>query len=366
MKYSSLMGVCLAVGMQVSAITEMPPETIQLENAAIQVRIERRGGQFVQVVLPGNPVNPLSWAQTKDSMPRLADENAVYKGHFLCMGRTGAPSPGEIAAGVPMRGEQTGRLWSVTALDGRSVDMECEAPLDGLVVHRRVVLDEAESHFFVTERFENTGALGRLNNILQHVTLGPPFLSKATRINTNAKQGFYHKFGYPDPHRFESVFPIGRLDESGERTTDLRCSSDPVNYLTKHIFDPENPFGWVTAYDPVSGLVIGYVWKIQDYPWIDIWQQSVDGRPASKGLEFGTAGLDGPYEKLLNDGMKFHGVPSWEYIDAGETIEKAYLTFLVDIGPDREDPVLVIEGSRLKLNECVIAENLDALDSPLR
>jgi len=366
MKISSIFAVSLAVMMHISVVAEEPSETFQLENAAIQVRIERRGGQFVRVSLPGNPVNPLSWAKTKDSMPRSAHEDAVFKGHFLCMGRTGTPSPGEIRAGVPMRGEQTGRLWNVTALDERSVEMDCDAPLDGLSVRRRVVLGESDSCFFVTERFQNTGTLGRLNNILQHVTLGPPFFSEVTRINTNARQGFSHKLGYPDPHRYESVFPIGQLDELAERTTDLRCSSDPVNYLTAHIFSSEEPFGWVTAYDPVSGLVIGYVWKIQDYPWINIWQSFEDGRPAAKGLEFGTAGLDGTYEKLLNEGMKFHGVPSWEYMDAGETIEKSFLTFLVDIGPNLKNPVLVIEEGRLKINGRVITENLDAFNSASR
>jgi hypothetical protein len=218
----------------------------------------------------------------------------------------------------------------------------------------------------VTERFQNTGNLGRLNNILQHVTLGSPFLSAATRINTNAKQGFFHKLEYPDPHRYESDFPIVQLDEAGKRTTDLRCSSDPVNYLTKHIFDPQEPFGWATAYDPFSGLVIGYVWRIEDYPWLNIWQQSVEGTPVAKGLEFGTTGLDGTYEKLLKEGVRFHGVLSWEYMDAGETIEKSYLAFIIDIGPNREDPVLIIEGSRLKINGRVITENLDVFDTASR
>lgn len=362
MKKNSLMALCLVMVAQSATAGDLD-ETVCLGNGTLQVRIERRGGQVVEVTLPGNPVNPLSWRKTRETMPRYSHQDAVYKGHFLCMGRTGAPSPGEMKAGVPMRGEQTGRLWNITAVDGQSVEMDCEAPLDGLSVHRRVVLGQSAPYFIVTEKFKNTGTLGRLNNILQHVTLGPPFLSKATRINSNAKQGFFHKFGYPDPHQYESVFPIGRLDQTGERTTDLRGSSDPVNYLTSHIFSRDDPFGWATAYDPVSGLVIGYVWRTEDYPWLNIWQQVEDGRPVAKGLEFGTTGLEGTYKKLLEEGLRFHGVRSWEYIDAGETLEKSYLAFLVDIGPDREDPVLAIEGNRVKVNGRTIADNLDALEA---
>lgn len=324
-------------------------QIVSLSNAAIRVEIEQRGGQIVDVRLAGSDINPLSWRKTPETMPKTAHGNALFKGHFLCMGRTGNPTQGELSAGVPMRGEQTGRIWDITKQTSQCIEMECAAPLDGLIVKRRVEMDGTSAVLRVTERFENTGSLGRLNNILQHATVGPPFLSKATLINSNAKQGFNHKFSNADSHGLEYAFPIALVDKEG-KTTDLRLSSDPISYLSKHIFQSGDPYGWITAYDPVSGLVIGYLWKTGDYPWINIWQQVQDGIPVAKGLEFGTAGMSGTYEELIEPDAWFHEVPSWEFIDAGERVEKNYLMFLFNIGPNRENPHLVIERDRFLLN----------------
>ena len=333
-----------------ASVAEEGDGIIHLTNPTLRLGIEKRGGHLMELRLADHDLNPLSWIKTKETMPTGAHKDAVYKGHFLCMGRTGMPSPGEMKAGVPMRGEQTGKVWTISSLSDRVVEMECTAPLDGLKVSRRVELDEKASCFFVTEEFENTGSLGRPNNILQHATIGPPFLSKATLINSNAKQGFFHKFEYPDPHRCEDNFPVVRLNESGDQTTDLRISSDPVNYLFRHIFDSSAVYGWATAYDPASGLVLGYVWKNRDYPWINFWQQVKEGKPVAKGLEFGTAGIGESYRRLLETDTRFHGVPSWEYIDAGETIVKYYLCFLIEIEKGAENPHMQVDGHRLILN----------------
>lgn len=181
-------------------------------------------------------------------------------------------------------------------------------------------------------------------------TVGPPFLSEETLINSNAAQGFSHAFQYPDPYRNTDHFPQAHLDEAGLEPFDLRLSSEPINYLSRHIFSETDTYGWVTAYDPVSGLVFGYVWETEAYPWINFWQHWQDGRPVAKGLEFGTAGVEKPYQQLLERDTTFHGVRSWEYLDAGEAVEKSYLAFLFDIGPDRENPFLLIEKDQIRLN----------------
>ena len=350
-RHESARTVCLVFALGVMAsVAEEGNGVIRLSSPVLQLGIEQRGGHLVDMRLTGHDLNPFSWQLTRETMPQEAHPDAVYKGHFLCMGRTGKPSPGEIRAGVPMRGEQTGKIWTITAQGDRDVEMTCAAPLDGLKVYRRVELYERAPCFFVEEAFENTGALGRVHNILQHGTIGPPFLSEKTLINSNAKQGFCHKFEYPDPHRFEYGFPNARLDESGSETTDLRVSSDPLNYLSRHLADTNAFYGWATAYDPVSGLVLGYVWKTSDYPWINFWQQVREGRLVAKGLEFGTAGVNESYQRLLEADARFHGIPSWEYIDAGEIVEKSYLCFLMEIGTGAENPAVQIDDDRLTLN----------------
>ncbi|MBA7556354.1 hypothetical protein ES705_49059 [subsurface metagenome] len=209
--------------------------TIIVENSKIFVEIEKRGGQFIDIHLKTNPVNPLTWKLEVDQMPKHAHENAQYKGHFLCMGNIGKPSKEEINAGVVMRGEQTGKIWSVERENDQKLLMESSSPTDGLEVSRILEIHESESQFLVVESFKNNTANGRATNVLQHVTIGPPFLNENTLINTNARSGFYFKYEYPDPHKYEYDFPFAVMDTISNETVDLRSVSVTLNYLSRHI-----------------------------------------------------------------------------------------------------------------------------------
>lgn len=89
-------------------------------------------------------------------------------------------------------------------------------------------------------------------------------------------------------------------------------------------------YGWVTACNPSKGLLIGYLWKLSEYPWLNLWRNCKDGKPTARGMEFGTTGLHQPYDALIAKG-KIFGHPLYEYIDAGQTVVKSYTMFLAKI-----------------------------------
>ncbi|PYV82682.1 MAG: hypothetical protein DMG05_27710 [Acidobacteria bacterium] len=41
----------------------------------------------------------------------------------------------------------------------------------------------------------------------------------------------------------------------------------------------DDEYGWVTASNPEKGLMIGYVWKAKDYPWLIDWRDVQNGSP---------------------------------------------------------------------------------------
>ena len=45
--------------------------------------------------------------------------------------------------------------------------------------------------------------------------------------------------------------------------------------------------------------MIGYIWPVEDYPWLSLYRSVVDGKIAARGLEFGTSGLHQPYGVLI-------------------------------------------------------------------
>ncbi len=334
-----------------------PKNEIILSNGELDLRIEPHGGHFTGVWLPGHATNPLSWALTPAQMPENNRDGAPFKGHFLCLGRWGSPSPEEVKAGIPHNGEQSNTWWEIGQEHPTHLAMNNEAPLDGLTVSRTVTLMPDEPAFVVREEFINTFSLGRVSNVVQHVTIGPPFLSIHTLVNANAGEGFDQKHSYPDPHAQSYTWPYAKTDAQEGPPVDLRRTDRDVNYVSTHLFDPKDRFGWVTAYDPTTGLVLGYVWRLAEYPWINIWNHFVDGKPAAKGLEFGTTGIGRPYRELLSTDTRFHGMNSWEYIEAGETLTKTYLGFMVNIGPAEKNPALTITPDQIRLNGSPLMKN---------
>jgi hypothetical protein len=77
-------------------------------------------------------------------------------------------------------------------------------------------------------------------------------------------------------------------------------------------------------------LLIGYIWKTSDYPWFNAWRDVRGGKPAARGLEFGTTGLHQPYPILIAKGSIF-GRPIYKYLDAGQTATRSYAGFLLKI-----------------------------------
>lgn len=339
------------------AFIALEDSLIVLQNDQFSLTIEQYGGHFTGMELSSNPINPLTWALTAAQMPPNNQSGAPFKGHFLCLGRWGGPSPGEVAAGIPHNGEQSNTLWTVKAMTDTEIQMENDAPLDGLSVKRTVRLVQQEPAFVVKELFSNTLALGRVSNVVQHVTIGPPFLSSQTLFNSNATKGFNQKFAYPNPHAYAYEWPFAKLDSLGLTSNDLRKNDVPDNFVSTHLFDPSDQYGWITAYDPRSGTLLGYVWNLTEYPWINIWSHFVDGKANAKGLEFGTTGIGRPYKDLLETDTRFQGVNSWEYMDAGEQKEKTYLGFLIDYGKEKTNPELSITPTEILLNDQKILAN---------
>ena len=122
-----------------------------------------------------------------------------------------------------------------------------------------------------------------------------------------------------------------------ERQVDLRRFQNQVSGITRHdvssfVFDETQKYGWVTACNSGQRLLIGYIWRTDDYPWLNIWRYMRDGRVEARGLEFGTTGYHQPFEQLVKTG-KLLGNPLVDYIDAGQTVSRSWSVFLLRL-PD--------------------------------
>lgn len=307
---------------------------VTLNNAEALVSFSKWGGALVNFHLANDSINPFTWSLQKDDMPVNNKNGAPFQGHFLCTGRWGSPTPGEITSGIPHNGEPSNIWWQLKEQTTRSLVMECSAQLEGFEVERKVILSPEAPLFEVTEEFTNKLNIARNLPVVQHATLAAPFLDTLVTIQSNASKGFNQKFVPGNFLKYESNWPFLTVDTL-RRMIDLRKSDYKDGFVGTYIIS--DSIGWVTAYNPKYRLLLGYVWKRKDYPWFHIWHGTKDGKLIAKGLEFGTTGLGdtSPLEERFL--LKFYGSANLNYVDANSSVEKSYVCFLMKFEKEFEE-----------------------------
>ncbi len=320
--------------------------TVVLDGNKAQLTIDLAGGSIVNFHLKSQGLNPLVWGDNDD------EPNPRAMGHFLCLDRWGPPSDAEMKNGMPFHGEAANVLWKQEnpVLDQKGfhqVVMSAQLPLAGLHIQRTVNLSTSASYFKVTEEVTNTNKLGRNFNMVQHPTIGPPFLDENVLVDSNAQQGFMQTESLPNPEKTVVHWP-GAVNK-GKPVDMRRLTNDPNPNVVSYVLDDK--YGWVTACNPAKGLLIAYLWKTSDYPWFNAWRHVENGKPLARGLEFGTTGLHQPFPTLVSKGKIFDR-PLYDYLDAGQTVSKRYVCFLITIPSDYKGVgSLVYDGKQVKLTE---------------
>lgn len=307
-------------------------ETVKvLQNGSCSVEIDLFGGAITKFCVHGEEINPLSFRLPAEQMPENNKAGAPYQGHFLCLGRWGRPSEGEINAGMPDHGQLSNILWEAEDTGLMKLEMRAFSPMEGLHVNRSIELSRNSPLYMVTEEVHNTNALGRLYNMVQHPTLAQPFLDNATVVNCNAEPGFDHSFGV-EREKYASNWPMGLCRDM----TAINLSTPQKEYSSvfSYVVKKTDKMGWVTAYSPTHNLLLGYIWKRTDYPWIILWQDWLGSSIRYRGIEFGTTGIHKPFKQIISDGdWKVFGENTCEYIDAGEKPCRKHLSFLCEVKP---------------------------------
>jgi len=294
---------------------------VVLRNDVAQAAWDLGGGSLTEFRLAYS-INPLAWLAPEDRNAPLRPS-----AHFLCLDRWGQPSPGEQAVGIPFHGEATRVPWRNEGSSQTEATMSATLPEAGLEIRRKAVLTTGSAVLRVEETVRNVRKTSKIYNMVQHPTLGPPFLTPETRVDSNAARGISQHSPLPDPERILMRWPDG-IHQG--RKSDLRhLIDDPMPAVTSFVVD--EPIGWVTASTPQHGLLLGYFWKTEDYPWFNCWRHVDEAnKPMARGLEFGTTGLHQPFDVLTAKGSIL-GRRLTAFLDAGASTTRHYTAFLIPI-----------------------------------
>ena len=134
---------------------------------------------------------------------------------------------------------------------------------------------------------------------------------------------------------------------------DLRETPADPHYLdhAATLVDPALQYGWVTAINTKLRLIIGYVFKRTEYPWVQYWGNYPPTKKMSRGLEFSTQPFDVSRREVIETHSMFE-TPVYRWLPAKSEISTSFMLFYARIpeGMKRVDAIR-FDGKRLVIED---------------
>jgi hypothetical protein len=286
---------------------------VVLANDKLSVTVMSYGGAFAEILLAGDPakLNPL-WNPAR--MAREAGQPARLgggTGHFVCVDGFGPVSPDEKAAGMPGHGEAHAVPWEIVASgkEGNISTLRFTAKLPLVQEHftRTLRMVDGENVIYVESRLDNLLAFDRPVCWAEHATIGSPFLEPVVTVIDMPAQRCrtrpYEDSTRTPPRRLASgkdfTWPLAPTRD-GKKVDERAAPDDPA--LLDHfacLLEPARPLVYVTALHTRKNLLLGYVFRREEFPWLQSWENYPNGKRMARGIEFSTQPFDVPRREVI-------------------------------------------------------------------
>jgi hypothetical protein len=324
-----------------------------------------QGSTLASIVLKDDPekLNPL-WDPMR--MARELGEPVHYDGGagvFVCVDGFGPVSPEEKIAGLPMHGEAHRQIFvAESRRDGAttSITMRATLPIVQEVFTRTFRVHDGESVVLVESELDNQLGFDRPVNWAEHATIGSPFLeSGVTVVDLSGSQS--------RTRPYDEVLSSGtnRRLTSGQdfiwplapglhgEAVNLRQTPDNAGYLdhATTLMDPNRDLEWATALNPRKRLLLGYIFKRAEYPWLQYWGNYPATGKFARGMEFGTQPFDVSRREAVSTGKLF-GVPTYRWLPAKSKITSRFLVFYTRVPEGLEK----VDDVRLENHQIIVED----------
>ena len=337
---------------------------VELSNDKLTLTILNKGGSMANLVVrqdPGrrNPMwNPIR--MEKDS--KRLQRRSPHTGHFVCVDGFGRPSPQEQAAGLPMHGEAQQLPWEMieSGKEGNTTTLKFRVtlPLVQEVLTRTHRIVDGEHVIYVESELENLMAFDRPVVWAEHATIGAPFLApEITVVDIRAARSQTRPYTASESARrrlasgMDFTWPMAPLRNG--KLADMRTA--PVNPdsedHTTHLMDPERELAYVTALNLEKHMLLGYVFRREEFPWLQIWEDYQTDRIMARGLEFSTQPYGEARRESISKGKMFD-TPTYRWLPAKSTINSRFLVFYVPVPKDMKK----VDDVRLENGELIIED----------
>jgi hypothetical protein len=332
---------------------------VVLSNSKLELTIMTKGSTLASVILADdseklNPLwNPMRMAREL-GRPVKFDGGA---GLFVCVDGFGPVSPAERAAGLPGHGEahtETFAVHSERQGSSTSVTLAAKLPIVQEAFTRTFRVIDGENVVYVDSELENLMGFDRPVNWAEHATIGSPFLEPGVTVvdvsGSRSQTRPYSRVNFGDIERRlasgqDFTWPMAPgLDG---KLIDLRRTPEHPHFLDHAVtlLDPNRELEWVTAINPKKQLMIGYVFKRADYPWLQYWGDYPPMQKMARGMEFATQPYDVPRREAISTGKMFD-TPTYRWLPAKSKIRTRFLLFYIGVpeGFNKVDDVTMKNG----------------------
>jgi hypothetical protein len=371
-------GLAVGQGPAVKQVTFEGQPALVLGNEELEFTVTVQGGSFARVVLrdDGGGLNPF-WEPVR--MARELGKESEFRGstgHFVCVDGFGPVSPEEKAAGLPGHGEANRQRYNVVraGTEGRTavVTLEAVLPIVQEKFTRTLRLVAGENVVYVESRLENLLGFDRPVNWAEHATVGSPFLASGETVvdvsGTRSMTRPYQSAGAgPSERRLKSgaEFSWPMAPGLDGALVDLRLTPPAPHYLdhATTLVDVGRKYGWTTALNTAKGLMVGWLFLREEFPWVQYWGQYPPTGKLARGLEFSTQPFDVPRREAIGMATMF-GAPTYRWLPAKSSIGARFLVFYARVpeGMKRVDEVRA-EGGRLVIEDRTAGKKLELVAS---
>jgi hypothetical protein len=368
-----LCGIALAQAPSLKQGTFENQPAVVLSNDKLELTVTLLGASFAKLLLrdDAEALNPL-WEPAR--MSRESGGRAEFRGstgHFICVDGFGPVSPEERAADLPGHGEAHLQRYETrrSGIEGRAAVLTIEAllPIVQEKLARTMRLVEGEAVVYVDSRLENLMGFDRPVNWAEHATVGSPFLeSGATVVDVSGARSMTRPYPQVKAGASERRLAPGQeftwpmapgLDG---KPVDLRLTPLQPHYLdhATTLVGTERKYGWTTALHPGKRLIVGYVFRREEFPWVQYWGNYPPTGKMSRGLEFSTQPFDVPRREAIGS-VPLFGAPTYRWLPAKSAIETRFLLFYARTpeGMSKVDDVR-LENGKLIIEDRAAAKTL--------
>ncbi len=285
-------------------------------------------------------------------------------GHFVCVDGFGPPSADERKANLPQHGEAHLLPWELVSSGKQgaatTAKFSVKLPMVQEIFTRAFTMVDGENVVYVDSELESLLGFDRPINWGEHLTIASPFLDSENMVvdlsSTRSQTRPYTSAETVSSRRklasgVDFTWPNAPLRAGG--TVDLRpvpANANSMDHITT-LFDPARKIAFVTALNPAKQYLLGYLFRSEEYPWLQQWMSYGANGWYNRGLEFATQPYDVPRREAISLGKMFD-TPSFRWLPAKSKISTRFLLFYTKTPAG----MLKIDDIRLEGGKIIVQE----------